>query len=153
MEFRKSDAYGRVYLNYIDAKGRRTMNKRMKVTVFAACALLMCLMATVAFADYRESKATISEGSKNVEGADKYLHPVTLYGKVSSTSGSGTEKLTGSMWTYYYLGPFNRGSASVDVGKTSSTFTWASDVLGYFYSKAVAPGANHNGYCKAWQNE
>lgn len=129
------------------------MKKRVRVTIFAVCALLMCLMVTSALADYKESKATINNGSTFVQGAvNPNLSTNTkLYGYVVSYDATTGGKLIGSMWTGNIYGPYIRGSASVAKGEISPSYSWQPNGTGYFFAIAEAPDSNHDGRSLAYQ--
>ncbi|MDW7659526.1 MAG: hypothetical protein SCM11_20350 [Bacillota bacterium] len=130
------------------------MNKRMKVTVFAVCALLMCLMASTVMALMIKSTAYIDYGSSSfVYGGVQDLNTNALYGTVTSTYATGEAVMHGYMWTAGFFFQVLRDYDSVAPGGDAKSLHWSnpSKETGDFFAEAVAPSGNHEGTCQIRQ--
>jgi hypothetical protein len=129
------------------------MNKRIKVTIFAACALLMCLMATSAFAVNATSYVDYGSSSWDTSGSQTLLDTDSLSGQVVSqatSTGTATQVLRGEMWTKGAVFSVQRSFKEVAPKATDNLPGWSnpSSEKGTFFSKAHAQNGNHNGYCR-----
>lgn len=129
------------------------MNKRIKITVCAICALLMCLTVTTALA--ATSKATVDSGVTTWrQGAHRSLSASALNGTVKSTNATGPDRQTliGKMWTQGNVFALERDHADVKPNG-HSTLYWPNNgnETGTFFAEACAQYGNHEGYCSVWQ--
>lgn len=132
------------------------MKKRIRITAFAICALLMLLTTTTAFAATIRSTATIDYGSSSkILGSKQALNANALNGTVYSSSAStGTtdQKLKGDMVTQGVIWMHTRDTKSV-APRTSASLYWANpnNETGSFWAEARAVWGNHEGYCRVTQ--
>jgi hypothetical protein len=142
--------------NQNESKRRKRMNKRMRITVFAICAMLMCLTVTTALAATISSTATVDYGVTSWrQGPERSLNSNSLSGTVKSTNGTGLndQKLEGKMWSKGSVFAVCRDSASVSPNGSASLY-WSNndDLTGTFFSEARAQNGNHDGTCKVSQS-
>ena len=132
------------------------MNKRMRVTVFATCVLLMCLLATSALATTIQSTAYVDYGVTSwVRAGSQPLNTHGLYGTVYSyDSSTGTAKLRGEMWSAGVIFAILRGYKEVAPKDSDSLPVWSNPnhETGTFFARARASGGNHDGYCRVYQD-
>jgi hypothetical protein len=130
------------------------MKKRIKITVIAACVLLMCLTVTTALAGYVYSTATINYGSTSyVKGGSQSLTSVSLSGKiVSEDTSTGDRSMYGNICTQGDIWIHIRDEDHVSPGM-SCTLYWSNPDhnTGTFWAEAQAAHGNHDGYGQAKQ--
>lgn len=126
------------------------MNKRMKVTIFATCALLMCLIASSALAYGGTSTASVPlNTSGRVYGSYYTLGPVSVDGEVKS-NGALWSTVTGYMFTKGLIFSVNRDQATCTAGGTTTLrLYWANSLqeTGTFRAEAVCSSKQATGYC------
>jgi hypothetical protein len=134
------------------------MSKKMKVTIFAACALLMCLVTTSALAAYNHSQVSIYHNDTGLAsltqdniGAD--LNTNSLSGYVESTYAFGTWNLEGNLYTKGSVFSVRRDSTQV-APYGYGTLYWANSgsETGKYFVSARASGGNHDGSCSVSQS-
>lgn len=133
------------------------MNKRMKMTVSAACALLMCLITVSAIALIVHSTANVDYGSTTWSTAGTQdLFDNSLYGCVHCTFGRGTasQTLRGEMWTKGVIFAIRRDYAEVVPNGSDLSLGWSNpdQETGEFYARARALYGNHEGYARVSQS-
>ncbi|MEA4831216.1 MAG: hypothetical protein VB118_01200 [Oscillospiraceae bacterium] len=133
------------------------MKKKLKIriTVFATCALLMFLMVTSALALTVESPASVRIGSTSkVVGPIQTLTKASLTGHVVSYSTStGSRSMYGAMVTRGSVWIYTRDSASVSPGCAVYDLAWDNgSYTGTFWAEAIAENGNHNGDCTIYQD-
>lgn len=130
------------------------MKKRMKITVFATCALLMCLMVTTALAATVYSRAYIYQPSTSyVKGCTQALTSVKLSGKiVSDVTSTGDRSMYGNICTQGAIWIIIRDYDYVSPGY-SCTLGWSNPnhETGTFWAEAQASYGNHDGRGEASQ--
>ncbi|HYE67400.1 MAG TPA: hypothetical protein VEA58_02240 [Anaerovoracaceae bacterium] len=133
------------------------MNKRMKVTIFATCALLICLNATSVFAVNVFSTAWVDLGVTNwVTGGSQVLNNLGLSGTVASGANSiglNTQTLRGEMWTKGCCFDVQRSFTEVAPKASANMPAWGNpnQETGTFYAKGRAQFGNHVGFSQVSQ--
>jgi hypothetical protein len=132
------------------------MNKKIRITVCAICALLMCLTVTTALAGTVYATATVDYGSTSTStSGSQILNENVLKGTIKSTYATGTndQDLYGEMWTKGSVWKVKRDTGHVNpYGSTTLYWGNPSSETGTFFAKAYASSGNHDGYCKVSQS-
>lgn len=133
------------------------MNKRIKITIFAICTLLMSMIVPTVLAATVYSTAYVDYGSTSwATGVSQTLNTNGLGGTVYSytnSTGTADQKLRGEMWTQGCCISMQRSSAEVAPKTSTSMPGWGNpnQETGTFYAKGRAQYGNHEGYSRVSQ--
>ena len=130
------------------------MSKNIKklITMCALFALILSLAVPTAFANSKESKASVDYGSTQMAyGGDRTLYGYELKGKVQSQTAN-TDTIVGYMYTKGVLWTHKRDEATTKNGN-HATMSWAnsSGDTGTYWAQCRAKSGKQEGYCLVYQ--